>query len=117
MRTVARVTGILRLPPGDRSYGFTRVLLSVRDVTELDGPAPTVATIELPRVDVPDVGADLPFAFEVELDPHRTYVVRVHADRNGSGAVEPGDFVSTTAHAITPAMPPSLVVPLQPVGG
>jgi hypothetical protein len=61
---------------------------------------------------------DLPFAVDVPFDPRRTYVVRAHGDRDGSGTVEPGDLVSTIAQVVDPAAPPPhLVVPLQPIRG
>jgi uncharacterized lipoprotein YbaY len=115
---MVRVTGAVRLPPADGAYAIARVRVSVRDVTEADGPAPTVASVELPAVQVPAAGMDLPFTLDVPVDPRRTYTVRAHGDRDGSGSVESGDFVSTVAQVINPAVPPShLVVPLQPVGG
>jgi Type III secretion system lipoprotein chaperone (YscW) len=111
------VTGILRLPPSDGPYRVARVRVSVRDVTELDGPAETIAERELPGTDVPESGAELPFELDVELDPRRTYAVRAHASRGGSPSVESGDLVSTTAHVIGPMYQEGLVVPLHVVGG
>ena len=112
-----RVTGIVRLPASDAPYRVDGVRVSVRDVTELDGPAPTVAESELPGLEVPGTGADLPFELDAALDPRRTYAVRAHATRGGSQEVEVGDFVSTTAHLVAPDQQSRLVVPLDPVGG
>lgn len=112
-----RVTGIVRLPASDAPYRVDGVRVSVRDVTELDGPALTVAERELPGLEVAATGTDLPFELDATLDPRRTYAVRAHATRGGSQAVEAGDFVSTTAHLVAPGKSSRLVVPLDPVGG
>ncbi len=112
---MAIVAGVLRLPPGGGT--FDRVRVSVRDVTQFDGPARTVAVQDLPRVVVPDTGLELPFTLDAELEPGHSYVVRAHADRGGTGAVEPGDLVSTTAYEVGPAGRTGVVVPLQPVEG
>jgi putative lipoprotein len=109
------VAGALRMPPSGGMY--ERVRVSVRDVTEFDGPARTVALQELSRVVVPDAGLELPFTLDAELEPGHRYVIRAHADRNGTGAVETGDLVSTTAHEVGPAGRTGVVVTLQPVGG
>jgi hypothetical protein len=111
-----RVTGILRLPPSDSPYRVDRVRVSVRDVTELDGPAETVSERELPGMEVPASGADLPFELDADLDPRRTYAVRAHASRGGSASVETGDYVSTSSHVVGGrAYQEGLVVPLQVV--
>jgi hypothetical protein len=112
-----RVSGILRLPASDSPYRVERVRVSVRDVTELDGPAPTVAERELPGIEVPATGTDVPFDLDAELDPRRTYAVRAHASRGHSPEVETGDYVSTTAHLVGPDARSGLVVPLDSVGG
>lgn len=111
-----RVTGILRLPPGDGPYRVDRVRVSVRDITELDGPAETVAARELPGMEIPATGADLPFELDADLDPRRTYSVRAHASRGGSASVEIGDYVSTSSHVVGGReYQQGLVVPLQVV--
>jgi hypothetical protein len=110
-----RVTGIVRLPASDAPYRVDGVRVSVRDVTEHDGPALTVAEYELPGLEVPAAGADLPFELDATLDPRRDYAVRAHATRGGSQEVEVGDFVSTSRHRVAPDQ--RLVVPLDPVGG
>jgi len=110
------VTGILRLAPGDAPYRVDRLRVSVRDVTELGGPAPTLAEVVLPGVDVPAGGRDVPFALDVELDPSRTYAVRAHADSGASGTVDTGDLVTTTTHVIGAATAAGVVVPLERVG-
>lgn len=112
---MAIVAGVLRMPPGGGTYH--RVRVSVRDVTQFDAPAQTVAVEDLPRVVVPDTGLELPFTLDADLQPGHTYVVRAHADRSGTGSVESGDLVSMTAHEIGPAGRTGVVVPLHPVDG
>jgi hypothetical protein len=110
-----RATGTIRLPPGDGPYRVESIRVSVRDVTELGGPAETIAERELPGMEVPASGADVPFDLEVDLDPRRTYAVRAHASRGGSASVEAGDYVSTSTHVVEPSYHEDLVVPLQVV--
>jgi hypothetical protein len=112
-----RVSGILRLPPGDGPYRVDRVRVSIRDVTELGRPAITVAEQVLPGTDVPESGTDVPFELEADLDLRRTYAVRAHASRGGSTSVETGDYVSTSTHLVEPSYHDALVVPLEVVGG
>lgn len=112
---MVRVTGVVRLPPAGGPYAVARVRISIRDVTEADAPAATVASVDLPAVQVPAAGLDLPFTLDVPLDPRRTYAVRCHADRDGTGTVNLGDLVSTTVHVVSPVAPSHVVVPLQPV--
>jgi hypothetical protein len=112
-----RISGKLVIPPSARSYSIDRLRVAVRDVTEADGPAQTVAERELPGLEVSETGIELPFEIVAELDPGRMYAVRTHADRNGSGRVEPGDLVSTTAHIVGADQRNGLVITLEPVGG
>lgn len=108
---------MLRLPPGDDPYRVERIRVSVRDVTELGGPAETIAERELPGMEVPAAGAAVPFELDADLDPRRTYAVRAHASRGGSAGVEVGDYVSTSTHIVGPSYQQDLVVPLLVVGG
>lgn len=112
-----RISGVLRLPPGDRPHHITRVRVSVRDVTEFDAPARTVAQRDLPDVYLPATGLELPFELDADLDEHRSYTLRAHADMQGSGSVEAGDLVSMTNHAVWPVQADPLVISLQPVAG
>jgi putative lipoprotein len=110
-----RITGALRFPPSNEPLRVARVEVTVRDITELDGPAPTVARVELPGLEVPREGSNVPVAIEAELDSNRTYAIRAHADVSGSGVVEVGDLVTTEAHVVRPAGDRTLVLPLHPV--
>jgi putative lipoprotein len=111
-----RLEGTVRFPPGE-PVEAAALHIAVRDITEMDGPAPTVASVDLAHVTVPENGLDVPFAIDVDLgDPRRTYAVRAHADRSGSGVVEPGDLVTTTAHLVGPSTAERPVLELQPVG-
>lgn len=112
-----RISGNLRFPAGQHSVEFERVWVSVRDISRMDAPAETVARVDLGPLKVPPGGIELPFSLEADVaDPHKTFVLRAHADRTGSGAVEPGDYVTDTAHPVGPDQPPSAVLELRPVG-
>jgi uncharacterized lipoprotein YbaY len=112
-----RISGILRLPPGDRSCDISRVRITVRDITEFDAPARTVAQLDLPDVHLPAAGLELPFELDADVDERRSYSLRAHADVQGSGSVAAGDLVSMTNHTVWPAQADPLVVSLQPVAG
>ncbi|MGH4026772.1 MAG: hypothetical protein ACRDRV_19540 [Pseudonocardiaceae bacterium] len=112
---VVQISGTLRFPPRGEPFTVTRVHLAVRDVSELDGPARTVAQLDLPGVQVPATGLEVPFTVHAELpDPARTYALRAHADTDGSGSVKPGDLVTTSVHVVGPSGRPA-VLPLEPV--
>lgn len=112
-----RLEGTVRFPPGAPMEARS-VHIAVRDITEMDGPARTVASVDLPAVAVPEGGLEVPFTIDVDVDdPRRTYAVRAHADRSGSGVVEPGDLVTTTAHLIRAEAEDKPVLDLQPVTG
>lgn len=112
-----RISGTLRFPPGGQ-IKVTAVRVTVHDITEFDGPASTVASLDLPSTAVPATGLDLPFTLDVDVsDPRRMYSVRAHADRSGSGVVEPGDLVTTTAHVLRPEGQGRPVLELQSITG
>ncbi len=112
-----RLEGTVRFPPGEPVEAAT-VHIAVRDITEMGGPARTVASVDLPPVAVPEDGLEVPFALDVDLDdPRRTYAVRAHADRSGSGSVEPGDLVTTTAHLVRSDPGDKPVLEMEPVTG
>lgn len=112
---IVQISGTLRFPPRGEPFTVARVHLAVRDVGELDGPARTIAQIDLPGVQVPAAGLELPFTVHADLpDPARTYALRAHADVDGSGAVKPGDLVTTSVHVVGPSDRPA-VLPLEPV--
>lgn len=112
-----RISGTVRFPSGE-PLEVEAVHVTVRDITDLDGPAPTVASLELPAARVPATGLDLPFTLDADVsDPRRMYAVRAHADRSGSGAVEPGDLVTTTAHVVRADDERRTVLEMEPVTG
>lgn len=111
-----QVTGSLRFPPSVDPLDVAAVHISVRDITELDAPAEIVAALDLDSLQVPASGLDVPFALEADLaDRRRTYVVRAHADRSGSGSVSPGDLVTTSVHRVEPGVCAAVLLPLEPV--
>lgn len=114
---IVQISGTLRFPPREEPLTVARVHITVRDVSELDGPARTVAQLDLPGVQIPAAGLELPFTMHADLpDPARTYALRAHADADGSGAVKPGDLVTTSVHVVGPSARPT-VLPLEPVTG
>jgi uncharacterized lipoprotein YbaY len=108
-----QISATLRFPPLGQPLDVARVRVTVRDITELDGPARTVAQLDLPAVHVPPDGVDVPFTVAADLaDPARTYALRAHADVTGSGSVTAGDLVTTTAHPVAANNQQPLLLPL-----
>ena len=77
----------------------------LEDVTVADAPAPVLATHRQEAVTLPERGEFLPFELQMpaDLDPRRTYNVRVHIDVSGTGTVTQGDYVTTRAYPVDPA--------------
>lgn len=112
-----RINGTVRFPPGP-PIDVKTVHITVRDITDFDGPARIVASVDLPSLEVPPGGLDLLFDLEADAgDSRRMYSVRAHADLSGSGAVEPGDLVTTTAQVVDSQKGDQAVLELHPVTG
>ena len=110
------IDGTVRFPPSGAPLEVAVVRITVRDVTEMDGPAPTVAEVGLPQVAVPPSGLEPPFSIDAHVDdPRRTYAVRAHADRSGSGEVETGDLVTTTTRMVDASANRPVILDLSPV--
>lgn len=109
----------MRFPPSAEPVRVAVVRVALRDVTEAGGPAPTIAEVGLPDVLVPQTGLELPFTLDVDVavdEPRRTYALRAHADRSGSGSVDVGDLVTTTTATVDlAATEPSVTLELTPV--
>lgn len=90
---MATVRARLGLPPG-AGDDWATVRVSVQDVTFEYMPATVVGERIVPPGPVGELD-EIPV--EVDgADPEGRYVVRVHVDMSGSGAVEPGDLVAAT---------------------
>lgn len=90
--------GLVRFPAG-QTGPFARLRVSLRDVGTMDGPAETVAYVDVPDVLVPPEGGDVPFQLRLpaaRADAPRTLAWRAHADRTADGEVKAGDLVTTT---------------------
>ncbi len=99
------VEGQVAFRAGDRPGRAARVVVRVEDVSRADAPATTVAEQVLRDVALPPDGGALPFEVAVPagaLDPQGRYVLRVHVDVGGTGAVTAGDFVSTRSYPVRP---------------
>jgi hypothetical protein len=96
---VATIDGVIVFPGDLRPPPGATVRFRIEDTTYLDLPAVVVATANrsIARDDV----RELPFAIEVtdDVDPAR-HSLRVHVDRNGSGEIEVGDWVSVARHRV-----------------
>lgn len=114
-----RLSGTVRFPPSEGGLKVGALRVAIRDVSDFDAPALTVASVTLGPLDVPAAGQDVPFSVDADLERgpgRRTYEARAHADRSGSGEVDPGDLVTTSANFVDPDHPWPLELVLFPVG-
>lgn len=110
---MAEVRATAVLPPDAPRTTAARVVAEVRDVSLAD--APSVVVGEAVRVGAPLApGGRLSFTIPVaDVEPRRSYAVRVHVDTDGDGEVSPGDLLSTRAHPVlTGGAPAEAIVPL-----
>jgi uncharacterized lipoprotein YbaY len=107
---VAAIHGVVVFPEDRRPPAGAIVRFRVEDATYADAPAAVAATAT--RTVERDGVHELPFSLDVpdEVDPER-HSVRVHVDRNGSGEIEVGDWVSFQRHRLASA----LRIPVVPV--
>ncbi|KIZ16059.1 YbaY family lipoprotein [Streptomyces natalensis] len=109
------VRGIVSLPADAPATQAARVLVEVRDVSLADAPSTVVAAHVQTDVPLAPHGR-IPFSVDVpDLDPRGAYGLRVHVDLSGSGALEPGDLISTQAHAVVPESHEELTAPVSTV--
>ncbi len=96
------VTGAIVFPENLPAGAPATIHVRIEDVSRADAPATAVAGVTLEDVAVPPPsGEAMTFAIPVQThDPHMTYGVRVHVDRDGDGQVSVGDLVSTSHHPV-----------------
>lgn len=106
-----RVRVMINAPASDLPAGGAVVRAYIEDTSRMDRAAGPVAE-STQRVD--RVGQRIPIEIECP-DPvaNESLTVRVHVDINGSGQVEVGDLVSTSAHQ---AIEGEVEVPVRRVG-
>lgn len=96
---MAAIDCVVAFPDGPRPPVGAVVRFRIEDATLLDTPAIVIATASLP-VERDDLD-ELPFTVHVEAAPDpELHSVRVHVDRNGSGRIEEGDWVSVQRHHV-----------------
>jgi putative lipoprotein len=71
------------------------------EVSRADAAATPVAELILPLTASLPAGAELPFAILAPaIEERERYAVRVHVDVSGTGEVEVGDLLSTSAYPV-----------------
>ncbi|MFJ9038445.1 hypothetical protein ACIRF8_17855 [Streptomyces sp. NPDC102406] len=104
----------VRLAPGAKPpEGPVTLRVRVEETGAADAPARVVSATVEPGVDltaVPRVTLAVPAP-----GPGARYTVRVHADVDGSGVVEPEDFVSVRSNPVlTQGSPDAVAVEVKP---
>jgi putative lipoprotein len=90
-----RVRLDLDLPPGDAPPAEAVVHVIVEDVGEADVPAPPLLRRDFTGIRIDRHGAAPSLDLELpDLSGAITPAIRVHVDRSGSGAIEPGDLIN-----------------------
>lgn len=105
------VAGTVELEAGAPPFEGATVRVKLRDVTMADKPAQTVAEQVIDGVSHRATTGRIPFELHATtgLAPDRKYLVEAHVDLNGSGEIEPGDFITMTSHPVAPGPEPTRV--------
>ncbi|MEW2416584.1 YbaY family lipoprotein [Streptomyces sp. NPDC046866] len=109
----SEVTGWVVLPADAPAVACARVLVEVRDVSRADAPSTVVGSQLRTGVRLRP-GGRLPFGVRVpDLDPARSYGLRVHIGFSAAGAVEPGDLLTTRSLPVVPGSADGLLAPVD----
>ncbi|MBH0780886.1 hypothetical protein [Nocardia bovistercoris] len=92
--TDRRVRGTVILP-ADAPARTAPVLVEVRDVTSMDGPAPVVGSIVLANVPIRPGGRCAFELFTPDMELSVSLSLRCHIDISGTGVIDTGDLLST----------------------
>lgn len=108
-----QIAGAVRFPP---SSGPAEVAV-VRVTAHESVGGPVVAEVGLPLVSVPAGGLELPFTLDTgDVGAvGAAFTLRAHADRSGSGSVEPGDLVADVTTPVDPTGEEPVVLELTAV--
>jgi putative lipoprotein len=114
----ASISGIIEFPDVREPAHNVTVHVQVQVTTFADAPAVTVAELVLPGVDIAPGVLPIPFALHgIPLKAGARYVIRVHADVNGNGAVSRGDYVSSRSYPVeNTGKPASVIISTRYVG-
>ncbi len=92
-----------------------RLLVEVRDVSAADAPSTVVGSQIQTDVRLTP-GGRIPFSVRVpDLDPARSYGLRVHISFSGAPTVEPGDLLTTRSLPVLPGSTDELLAPVDRV--
>ena len=105
------VTGAVRFDSDAPPFEDATVRVKLRDVTQTDAPARTVAEQVVKGVSLRRPGGAIPFELRsaARLRPGQAYLLEAHVDLTGSGEIEPGDFITMASHPVTPGPSPARV--------
>lgn len=110
------IEGSLVLPADAPQVTCRRLVVELRDVSQLDAPSVVVAQQEFERVALEPNGR-LRFQFEApEVEETHTLSLRAHASLSGGERVQPGDLLTTSSCEIASRGPqPEVTVSLKRV--
>jgi uncharacterized lipoprotein YbaY len=94
--------GQIELPHQITAFRPARVVIELEDISRADAPSQIAARLHLETGTLRS-GDTIPFAIEIPagaLDEQSLYSVRVHIDVNGSGIVDPGDYITMQSYPV-----------------
>lgn len=94
--------GQIELPHQITAFRPARVVIELEDISRADAPSQVAARLEFVTETLRS-GDLIPFALEVPADAlnqRSLYSVRVHIDVNGSGRIDPGDYITMQSYPV-----------------
>jgi uncharacterized lipoprotein YbaY len=114
------VQGEVFFPPVIKPITVKQLVVSLRDISALDGPAKTLTTMIIPDVQLrPNHQSHVPFRLTVEVPSGQAVcAIRAHADVLATGRVDVGDFVTDSTVLIDPFnVEPMYRIDVRTIGG
>lgn len=113
------IRGVLMFDSDVVDLSGATVAVRLLDVSRADAVAQVLAESRLPPLPAGATSAEaIRFSLEdAPVDPRGTYTIAVHVDRDGDGAVSPGDYITMEQVVVDAAAHSATVhVPVRMVG-
>ena len=90
------LNGQIELPSNIKPFTPARIVVELEDISRADAPSELVASLQIMHGTL-QAGTQIPFTLEIPagaLNERNSYSLRVHIDSNGSGKIDPGDYIT-----------------------